>query len=284
MQRVWVWTRRVLVAVAVLAVLLAAGVYTRAEVLLRRTHVAPPSPPPVIVATPASIAAGQRLARLLGCTGCHGPRLEGRLFFSEPGVADLVAPNLSRLVPSYSDAELERAIRHGIRRDGTGLFAMPAESFYHLDDEDLAALIAFLRRQPRVDGHEQPTRIGPLGRLGIATGQFTTAPASMDHAAPRLSRRSDTAAQGRYLATVACAECHGLALQGGLDGRAPPLSIAAGYSDEAFRHLMKTGETPGKRDLYLMDDVARERFSHFTDEEVTALHTYLRTLAAAPRP
>ena len=103
----------------------------------------------------AAIAEGGRLARILGCHDCHGEHLEGRLFFSEPHVADLVAPNLSRLVPSYSDAELARAIRHGIRRDGTGLFAMPSASFFHLSDEDLGRLIAYLRRQPRRDGDER---------------------------------------------------------------------------------------------------------------------------------
>jgi hypothetical protein len=65
-----------------------------------------------------------------------------------------------------------------------------------------------------------------------------------------------------------------------MDGKAPPLAIAAAYTDEAFRHLLRTGETPGRRDLDVMDDVARARFAHLTADEVAALHTYLRTRAA----
>ena len=105
---------------------------------------------------------------------------------------------------------------------------MPAASFYHLSDADLGRLIAFLRRQPHEDGHDVATRIGPLGRLGLVTGRFATAPVAMDHGLPRLppGADGDLTARGRYLAQVACSECHGQAFEGGLDGRAPPLAIA----------------------------------------------------------
>jgi mono/diheme cytochrome c family protein len=200
----------------------------------------------------------------------------------QPHVADLVAPNLSRLVPSYSDAELGRAIRHGIRRDGTGLFAMPSASFFHLSDEDLGRLIAHLRRQPRRDGEERTTSIGPIGHVGVATGKFQTVAATMDHGAtPDVAPPSSSiAARGQYLARIACSECHGLTFRGGLEGKAPPLLIGAAYPDDAFRRLLRHGEALGKRDLYMMDDVARARFVNFTDDEVTALHTFLKTLTA----
>ena len=282
MSPVLTWVRRVVVSLVLLGAAGIGAVYVGATMIRGRTH--PDIGPVRLAVLPAdaiSLAEGGRLSRILGCYGgCHGTRMEGALFFSEPGVADLVAPNLSRLAPSYSDAELARAIRHGVRRDGTGLFAMPSSSFYHLSDQDLGRLIAFLRRQPREDGHDVETRIGPLGRLGIVTRRFTTVAATMDHGAPRAPAGvdGDLAARGRYLAIVACTECHGTAFEGGLEGKAPPLAIAATYTDEAFRHLMRTGETPGKRPLYLMGETARQRFSHLTDEEITALQTFLRTL------
>ncbi len=276
------WARRVLVTVLLLAGVAAGGVYVAAEVVRGRTHdeglrVTVPIPP----TDAAAVAEGGRLARMLGCYGgCHGSRMQGALLFSEPGVADLVAPNLSRLLPAYTDVQLARAIRHGIRRDGTGLFAMPAPSFYHLSDEDLGRLMAFLRRQPHEDGHDVATRIGPIGRVGIVTGRFATAPVGMDHGLPRVppGMDGDLTARGRYLARVACSECHGQAFEGGLDGRAPPLAIAATYTDAAFAHLLRTGETPGQRQMYLMSDVARARFAHFTDDEIAALHAFARTL------
>lgn len=274
------WITRTVVTLVILVVLLATAVFARSTMMRRRVWDVPTSGLAVLPADASSIAEGGRLARILGCHDCHGQHLEGRLFFSEPHVADLVAPNLSRLVPSYSDAELARAIRHGVRRDGTGLFAMPSASFLHISDEDLGRLIAHLRRQPRRDGYDHPTSIGPLGHVGIATGRFQPVAATMDHGVTRSGPvpRSDAVARGQYLAQIACSECHGLTFGGGLEGKAPPLAIAAAYTDEAFRHLLKTGETPGKRDLYLMDDVARARFVNFTSDEVDALHTFLRSL------
>jgi mono/diheme cytochrome c family protein len=260
------WVKRAVLAIVTLVVLVAVGVYAGSEGVRRRTYDVPLGATSATPADPEAIAQGERTAKILGCYGgCHGSRLEGRLFFSEPGVADLVAPNLTEVAASYSDAELERAIRHGIRRDGTGLFVMPSSAFYHLADEDLRNLLAFLRHLPPMPG---------------CAGK--PMPAIIDHAAPRVPRgdANDPMARGRYLARIACAECHGDTLQGGFDGRAPTLAIAAAYSDEAFRHLLRTGEPLVERDLYVMDDAARGRFTHFTDEEIAALHTYLRSIPA----
>ena len=46
----------------------------------------------------------------------------------------------------WSDAEIARAIREGVRRDGTKLNPPMAFSFYkHINDADMAAIIAYLR-------------------------------------------------------------------------------------------------------------------------------------------
>jgi len=276
------WITRAVMTLLALVVLLATALFARSTMVRTRTCDVPSS---VVAALPAdadTVAEGGRLARILGCNDCHGKEFEGRLFFTERHVADLVAPNLSRLMPAYSDAELARAIRHGVRRDGTGLFAMPSASFYQLTDPDLARLMAFLRRQPARDGYSGTTSIGPIGHVGIATGRFQPVAATMDHQATRVAPPSSVegAARGRYLASVACTECHGLAFEGGLDGKAPPLVIAAAYTEDAFRHLLRTGEPLAKRDLYLMDDVARQRFAVLTDAEIAALHTFLKSLVS----
>lgn len=286
MSRVLVWIRRAVVTAVALVVVVVTAVYAGSEGVRRRTYDIPLSPVATAGEGEADLVEGGRTARILGCYGgCHGTQLEGRLFFSEPGVADLVAPNLTRAAAAYSDGELARAIRHGVRRDGTGLFVMPSNAFFHLSDADLRDLIAFLRRQPRTEGYAGTTTIGPVGRIGIVTGRFKPMPALMDHSAPRVppGDAGDPMARGRYLARVACAECHGDTLRGGLDGRAPSLAIAAAYTDEAFRRLLRTGESLGKRDLYIMDDAARSRFTHLTDAEISALHTYLRSFAAGTR-
>ena len=246
---------------------------------VRRAYDVPLRALPPLPTDAAAIDGGGRLARVLGCGSCHGADLAGAVVAEAGGLARLVAPNLTRRVPTYTDAELARAIRHGIARDGRALWAMPAQAYVHLADDDVRRLVAWLRRRPAGDGVEDSTSLGLLGRWMVVTGDLGPPAATLDHAQTRLPTDGDVVTRGRYLAHVACGECHGATLQGGLSGKAPPLAIGAAYTDEAFRTLLRTGRTPGERDLYLMDDAARERFAELTDEEIDALHAYTRGLA-----
>lgn len=256
------------------------AVFGLSEWRLREVHDVALGPLTALPGGEEAAREGSRLARVLGCASCHGTDLAGAIVSDHPNVARIVAPNLTRRVPTYTDAELARAIRHGLRRDGRGLWAMPVPAYIHLADADVAALIAYLRGLPTRDGVEASTTLGLLGRWRVVTGELRPPAATADHGTTRLgSVQGDEASRGRYLAHIACGECHGAALEGGLDGRAPPLAIGAAYTSEAFRQLLRTGRTPGDRDLYLMDDAARARFAVLTDEEIDALHAYTRGLA-----
>src|SRR5205085_4866859 len=61
---------------------------------------------------------GERLARVLGCRGCHRQDLQGQPWEEEANLAISFSSNLTRALPAYSDALLERAIRQGVRLDG----------------------------------------------------------------------------------------------------------------------------------------------------------------------
>ena len=278
MKRLFRWMGIGLVGVVALLLLATAVVYTLSARILHTTY----SVPAIAIAVPtgaAAIAEGKRLATIRGCNGCHGPNLEGDMMVDDPMLARIASPNLSRLVPGYSDAELERVIRHGVRKDGTGVVIMPASMFAPLADADLGAIIAYLRSVPPVD-HDWPARrIGPMGRLGLVLGKFHTEPAVIDHTAPHAATapNNDRLAYGRYLALTSCTECHGSDLKGEPDG-APNLVVAAAYSDSAFRSFFKTGNALGNRRLKLMSEMAERRFSHFTGDEVGALHAYLKML------
>jgi mono/diheme cytochrome c family protein len=93
----------------------------------------------------------------------------------------------------------------------------------------------------------------------------------------------DPIAFGRYLAMTACSECHGPDLRGGAEFGTPPLAMVIAYSPEAFNRLMREGIALGDRELRMVSDVSRGRFSHFTEAEIEALHTYLGSLAGADR-
>lgn len=276
----WMGILAAVVAGMVLLALLA--VYALSERTLRRTH----DVPATAIHLPSDervVEEGARLAALRGCTGCHAADLGGGVFFDAPRIARLTAPNLTTLVREYSTAEFVRAVRHGVNREGRGLAGMPSAMFTHLTDADLGAIIAWIRSLPVVDRALPPREIRIMGRIGLVTGLYALDSGEIDHTAPRQTVDTlDVLAFGRYLAMTSCTECHGQDLRGNAENLTPGLAVVAGYSLEAFRHLMQTGEALGGRELELMSDVARSRFSQFTDAELVAVHTYLRALAAPP--
>lgn len=275
-----------LVLIAAL-LLLALGVHTVSERALQRVW----DVPLAAFAAPsdaAAIAEGRRLATLRGCNnGCHGkPGIGGTVFEEDSWYGRLLAPNLTEVVRRYSDAELARAIRHGVKRDGTAVQVMPSDMFAQLDDADLGAIIAFLRAEPAIEHALPASTSGPLLRWQLAFGEpadtFTTA--RIDHAAPHPAKPPPEQPQawGRYLAHSSCTECHGADLRGVHQGdfHTPPLVAVAAYSRADFQRLMRTGIALGGRTLNdLMTRVARERTRHFTDAEIDALHAYLGALA-----
>lgn len=287
MRRVLRWLGFAAAGVVGLAIVALVALYGLSERAIRRAYPAPSTPAfaTPLPTDPASLAEGRRLALTRGCyDGCHGHGFAGSVFFDEPGVARLVAPDLTASARRYSDAELERIVRHGVRPDGRSVFGMPSSTFHELSDGDLARILAFLRSQPPANGLAPSLQAGPLGRLGILTGRFEPTAVMVRRelaATPPLVAPADTGdslALGRYVARTVCTECHGPDLRGG--GGTPALAVASAYTQGEFRHFLRTGAAKGGRELPLMSGVARRRFSHLTDAEVGALHAYLRSLAA----
>jgi hypothetical protein len=89
----------------------------------------------------------------------------------------------------------------------------------------------------------------------------------------------------RLVYLVGCVNCHHQTPKEILN--APPLLIVKAYSLPEFRTLMKTGVTRDGRDMYaqgsIMGIVAREQLSHFTEDEVAAVHDFLQKAWTAER-
>lgn len=251
-----------------------------------------PAPPPLQISpnlpdgSTTIVQKGNRIASLLGCHGCHDKNLQGHFFIDEAHFAMLYSSNLTRALPHYDDAQLENAIREGLRPDGSPLWEMPSEAFTPLSAPDMQALIAYLRSVPR-QGEEHPRVVfGPGGKQEIETGLLKTAPEKV-----RQERHISPAAAGpdhewgRYLVHVVCGECHGPDLRGNPDPETfrPDLVVAAAYPLAAFKTLLKTGRPIGNRELTLMAKVSVSRFSHLTDAEVEAMHGYLVARAGVAR-
>ena len=267
--------------------LLLGGVFAGSELRLRDYN-EPPAFDAEIPTSANAIARGEHVARIRGCFGCHGQDLEGRVFTEQwPWVERAVAPNLTVHARDHSPAVINAAIRHGVGHDGRALWSMPSYNWTRLSDEDVVALIAYLRSVDVQQTDLPRPKLGLRARWQIATGESLHM-ADWVALVPELQfqEHPDAAIRlGEYLAMTMCNECHGLDLRGAInpDGPAPDLAILAAYSEDDFRKLMKTGTALGGRDkLFLMSMIARDRFPDLTEDELTALLAYLRTLPEQP--
>lgn len=98
------------------------------------------------------IRRGEYVARLSDCVACHStpdsPPFSGGLAMATP-VGKIyttnITPDRETGIGHYSLADFDRAVRHGVARDGHRLYpAMPFPSYQKLTDEDVAALYAFM--------------------------------------------------------------------------------------------------------------------------------------------
>lgn len=257
--------------------LILAGVFAASEWKLRRSHDAPIEPL-ATVSTAADLEEGKRLAIIVGCwAGCHGMQGEGDTM-EAPGIFRVTGPTLSQVLPDYSDEELVRLIRYGVKRDGRSALGMASKTFYFLSDEDLSRIVAHLRRGPNMPPVPRERHVTIRGRIGLALGMLETSADEVDRSRPRWGSlpRKTAFERGRYIASITCTECHGLDLQGDEYEGSPSLSIVAGYSLEQFRHLLQTGQPLDGRDLGIMSWTARNAFTYFTDQEIVDLYAYLR--------
>lgn len=155
------------------------------------------------------------------CVDCHAPMSEfkrvrmgekvplsgGLDFVIPPGI--LHAPNITTDtetgIGEFTDGELARALRYGVKRDGSPLIDMMP--FYDISDEDLTAIISYLRSTPPVKNNRPASEWNFLGKAVHAFGLIKP---MGDGDIPPVPKRDTTIAYGKYLAeSVAnCRGCH----------------------------------------------------------------------------
>jgi mono/diheme cytochrome c family protein len=254
-------------------------------------------PPVPLSATrdPAAIARGQHLARsIAGCAlgGCHGPDLSGGHVSESGPIGNMAVPNITNILPAYSDAELARLIRHGVKKDGRTVRWMTADSFNWLPDEDVVGILSWLRTMPPVEKTTTATVIKPFGKVMDRMGYVPIDIARrIDHDHVELGPApSPTPEYGRWIARL-CNGCHGPTMSGGPIPGAPPsfppprnlTPHATGIAGWSYDDLVRIGETGRGRDGRQLSAFMPTQILRNMDEtERHALWAYLQSLP--PRP
>ncbi len=232
---------------------------------------------------------GDRLTHVLGCRGCHTPTMEGQWFNdNSPQLGKLYASNLTRTIPTMTDAQLEALLRTGKHPVRGDMWIMPSETFQRLSAPDMTALIAFLRTVPATGDPTPPPAFTPAGKAAIDKGEFKPVADYMTEF--RTKHPVDLGpklAWGRYIAGATCAECHGPDLTGIPDFSpgvsVPDLDVAGTYSNAELAELLTSGKGKTRADLGLMTLVGKGHFGYLTPAERAAVIGYVKARAERPQ-
>ena len=282
------------------------------------------SPQPAAAQASSEVERGAYLVSIAGCPVCHSPfkpeysdlsklsldqikvlaydedrasdtsRLMagGRVFDLGPAgfvISANLTPDVETGIGGWTDDQVKIAIRTGLTPEGRVLFPlMPYASFNNLSDEDLNAIVAYLRTLPAVKN--QVPLEGQVSTEGMQ-------PLTMQFGVPPVDS-TDRMARGKYLVNVVmdCNSCHtpldpatgrprqDLYLAGGQPYEGPWGIVYGGNitPDEATglgkwskadrQRAIITGVRPDGRRLAVMP---WGTYSHINSQDLDALVTYL---------
>ena len=238
--------------------------------------------------TPERIARGRHIANT-SCVGCHSlngqlPLSGGKNLSDEAGMplGDLYTINLTPAGPlaGWTDGQIFRAIRDAADERNRRLPVMSAQRVRNLSNEDIYAVIAYIRSQPPVQHETPPPRpsfltvvMAGANMLPLLPGM---APDSIVAPPPGPTRE-----YGEYMVRwMGCDECHGENYTGGGGGVlpvGPSLHSVKNWSAEQFITTLRTGKTPFGKQLDSLG-MPWHIYGRATDSELTAMHAYLTSL------
>jgi mono/diheme cytochrome c family protein len=294
------WVRRSLwtaacAGIAVAAVKPVAGVLQERKA---RRHVDTPLASVQVPNDAAAVERGHYLFDSRGCAHCHGADGGGRAFIDEPGGMYARSANISgargSAVEHYRSADWVRAIRHGVKPDGTPVFIMPSDDYSRLTDEDTGALVAYLQQLPPVAGRPAEFRLPTIVKLLYAAGVVKDAAEKIDHgrAPPQPVAAEVSPAHGRYVASL-CMGCHGEHLSGGRIPGAPPnwppsANLTPGEGGVMGRYaraddfvaMLRSGKRPDGSAVSSV--MPFDALRALNDIDARAVHAYLKQLPPLP--
>jgi mono/diheme cytochrome c family protein len=294
MKRWMRWTAATLAGVAVVALGAAVLGHQMAErKMFRKLDV--PVKPVAYADDPQALQRGKYLFESRGCVDCHAANGGGREFVNDGKGFRLAGPNITPggAAASYRPEDWVRIIRHGIKPNGEPAMIMPSEDYNRLTDQDLAALVAYVRSLPPLQGGVGVLELPMPVRVLYGFGAIKDSADKIDHSLPPAQPVPEAvnAQHGAYVANM-CIGCHGERLSGGkIPGGPPDWPAAANItpgegtamsfypSAETFVAMLRTGNRPDGTPVKVMPF---ESLAKLSDVDALALYEYLKTLP--PRP
>ncbi|MBO0931785.1 c-type cytochrome [Fibrella aquatilis] len=295
MKTVLTWLKRGVIGLLCLILLAVATIYGLSSHRLNRRHNVVALPKLPITTNADTVAWGGHIATSFGlCTQCHGVDLGGQLYLDGGPLGMVYGPNLTRgrggIGGFLTNEDWVRAIRYGVKRNGTSMLVMPSEKLAYLADDDLSALVSYLKQLTPVDREVPPTELRLLGRTLLVLGELPLLAAEKvpNHVPAKTIDRRSSATYGLYLANVgSCRGCHRPDLAGGpmqAPGAPPapnltPTHIGT-WSEADFVRIMRTGIRPNGTALHAI--MPWPIYRNLTDNELHAIWLYLKSVPPKP--
>jgi mono/diheme cytochrome c family protein len=261
---------------------------------------------PAMAQVPGAVSRGEYLVRAGGCFSCHTapggvPLAGGRALVTPFGTfySPNITPDRETGIGAWTDADFVRALRKGLRPDGSNYFPVfPYPSFTGITVEDAVAIKNYLfSLAPRRQANRPHDVAFPFSWRFLQKGWklmfFTKGPF---RPVPRWSEATN---RGAYLVTALghCGECHtprnpfgamrhSLWLSGAVDGPdgqlvpniTPDAKTGIGDWEESdIAELLTTGATPEETKVTgSMRDVVIDGTRYLTNDDRTAIASYLK--------
>ena len=302
-RKILKWTG--LVIVSVVGIVFVAAAF--------RQHLTYEAPYPNVKASTdtAVIARGRHLVLGPGhCADCHSPirnvdsvlklgqdpALSGGNAFHLPFgtfYTRNLTPDSATGIGSMTDGEIARVLRYSVKKNGEAV--LPFMPFQNLSDDDMTAIISYLRSTKPV---HNPVPDHDYNMLGKGIKAFLIKPAGPTQRIREVVAPDTTADYGEYvvMATANCNECHtkrdaignyvGEPLAGGtkFEEEGLPTLVSpnltpdptsgriADWSQETFIKRFRQGRT------IKHSHMPWESYGRMTDVELKAIYNYLRSL------
>ena len=238
--------------------------------------------------TQEQIARGQHLAAAF-CVECHSTTkdfpMSGGVDIGRDLPVNLGSFYSANLTPAgplqgWTDGEIFRALRENVDKDGKRLAMMNGTNVRYISDEDLIAIVAFLRSQEPVE-KEIPKPLDQPNLLALLMSGAGLIPDRPLVEAPIVAPTKEAATEyGQFMTTfLDCKSCHGDNLSGGdspIGPKGPSLRVVKGWTQEEFINTLRTGVDPTGHQLKPV--MPWRSTGRLDDVELSALYQYLISL------